>query len=182
MENEEKVKKPFYKKWWFWLIIGLAVLGIIGGIGGGFAGSNSSNNSNNNTNQVTTEYKMKDKVVVGDLEYTISSAYNTVKIGSYGNITQNNYVVITIAIKNNDDSEKTLTSSDITYCRGSNKYAISTQGMYLSSSMNPFFVSQKIGAGISKIISVVYEIPSNYQATDYVLVKDSYHSQKIYMK
>lgn len=27
--DEKKVKKPIYKKWWFWVIIGIVVLGII---------------------------------------------------------------------------------------------------------------------------------------------------------
>ena len=48
--------------------------------------------------------------------------------------------------------------------------------------MNPFYVIENIGAGISKTISIVYEIPSAYKATDYMLVKDSYKTERIYMK
>ena len=32
-----QTKKPFYKKWWFWLIIAIAVLALIGAIAGGTA-------------------------------------------------------------------------------------------------------------------------------------------------
>lgn len=40
-ENEEKTKKPIYKKWWFWLIIIVAVIAI--------AGSGNSNNGSKTT-------------------------------------------------------------------------------------------------------------------------------------
>lgn len=29
----QKVKKPFYKKWWFWVIVGILAIGLIGSLG-----------------------------------------------------------------------------------------------------------------------------------------------------
>lgn len=180
--KQEKQKVPFYKKWWFWLIIGVVVLGIIGSVVGGTSGGSSTNNSGNNSGQVASTYGMNQTVKVGDLEYTIKNAYDTVKVGTLGDVTQNNYVVITLNIKNNGSSEKTFTSSSFTYYRGNNKYEPSTQAIYLSGASNPFSVIETIGAGISKTITVVYEIPSAHQSTDYLQVKDSFRSEKIYMK
>ena len=181
--QEQKIKRPIFKKWWFWLIIGVVVLGIIGSIVGGTAGSSSNNSGGgNNTTQTASTYKMNQAVTVGDLQYTITNAYDTKQTGSLGDVTQNNYVVITLVVKNNGSSEVSLTSSYFTYYRGSSKYEPSTQAMYLSSSTNPFLVSEKVGAGISKTITVVYEIPSEYQATDYLQVKYSFKTEKIYMK
>lgn len=34
MENQ-KAKKPFYKKWWFWVIIAVILISVIAGAGGG---------------------------------------------------------------------------------------------------------------------------------------------------
>ena len=34
-EKTEKVKKPIYKKWWFWVLIVLLVFGLFGSLGGG---------------------------------------------------------------------------------------------------------------------------------------------------
>lgn len=31
MSTNQKVKKPFWKKWWFWVIIGLLVIAMVGG-------------------------------------------------------------------------------------------------------------------------------------------------------
>ena len=47
---------------------------------------------------------------------------------------------------------------------------------------NVFYVVQSVGAGITKTINVAYEIPSAHQSSDYVLVKDSYKTEKIYLK
>lgn len=33
--SSEKVKKPIYKKWWFWVIIVVLVFGVFGSLGGG---------------------------------------------------------------------------------------------------------------------------------------------------
>lgn len=33
MANEEKIKKPIYKKWWFWVLIILAMAVVLGGLG-----------------------------------------------------------------------------------------------------------------------------------------------------
>ena len=182
-KQDQTSKKPIYKKWWFWLIIGVVVLGIIGSIIGGTAGSstNSGTNSGGNSSQTKT-YGMNETVTVGDLQYKITNVYDTVKVGSLGETTSNNYVVITLVIKNNSSSEKSLTSSYFTYCRGNNKYEPSTQAMYLNSSTNPFLALEKVGAGISKTITVVYEIPSEHASTDYLQVKDSFKTEKIYMK
>lgn len=44
-ENSSKVKKPFYKKWWFWLIIAILVIGILGGNGSDNSTENVSSNA-----------------------------------------------------------------------------------------------------------------------------------------
>lgn len=41
----EKLKKPIYKKWWFWVIIGILLISILAG-----GGNNDSNSENPNTN------------------------------------------------------------------------------------------------------------------------------------
>ena len=33
VEPTEKIDRPFYKKWWFWLIVGLLVIIIVGSSG-----------------------------------------------------------------------------------------------------------------------------------------------------
>ena len=177
MENEVKTKKPVYKKWWFWLIIGLVAVGTVGAIAGGTSGSSGTGGGGSQTQ--TTEHKMNETVKIGDLECIVNSAYNIKKIGSVGTVTQNNYVVVNTTVKNTGSTEMTLTSSSFSYYIGNNKYEPSAEGIYLT---NGFCVVQDLGAGITKNISVVFEIPSEYQPSDYLQVKSSYHTEKIYMK
>ncbi|MBQ2307479.1 MAG: hypothetical protein II184_08195, partial [Clostridia bacterium] len=52
-----KANKPFYSKWWFWVIIGVVVLGIIGGISGKNKSSDSKEGTliNDTTNNVVDD-------------------------------------------------------------------------------------------------------------------------------
>lgn len=51
--------------------------------------------------------------------------------------------------------------------------------MYLD---NGFWINETIGSGITKTIAIVYEIPSEFESTDYIKVKDGFKTAKIYMK
>ena len=179
--KKEKKQRPFYQKWWFWLIIGVVVLGIIGSIVGGTAGGSSSNSGGGSSSSQTSTYGMNQKVKVKDLEFTITGAYDTKILGNstLGATTENNFVVVTITVKNNSSSEINLYESNFRYYRGSNAYEAHSGGIYLD---NGFYVVQSVGAGITKTINVAYEIPSAHQSSDYVLVKDSYKTEKIYLK
>ena len=35
MAQEKKQKKPIFKRWWFWLIVALMVIGAVGSVTGG---------------------------------------------------------------------------------------------------------------------------------------------------
>ena len=80
VNSSTSVKKPFYKKWWFWVIIVVLVLGIIGAIGGddeeGDAGSDSE--STPETVQ-ETESHIYDNAQVKD----VMNGFRTEKIGEY---------------------------------------------------------------------------------------------------
>ena len=129
----------------------------------------------------TGSYGINDKVVVRDLEYTVLEVGNTKSVGSsyVGQTTENNFVIVTLKIKNNSSSEKTLTGSNFYYYSNGNRYETSSAGIYLND--NGFYVLVEIGAGITKTIRVLYETPSEYKSSDYILVSDSYKSEKIYM-
>ena len=135
--------------------------------------------NNNETNQ-TSNYGLNQTVTVRDLEYTVISVYDTKQIGSdlIGKKTDYNFVVITVKVKNNSTSEKYISGSNFYYCRGDNKYESNSAGMYLENGV----ILGTIGPKITKTFQIVYEIPSEHLITDYVLVSDSYQSEKIYMK
>ena len=68
-----KAKKPIYKKWWFWVIIAVVAIGIIGSINGGNESSTNTDNgssvvqSGDETNNDTTDNKTdSNKITVAD--------------------------------------------------------------------------------------------------------------------
>lgn len=75
-----KAKKPIYKKWWFWVIIAVVAIGIIGSINGGNESSTNTDNgssvvqSGDETNNNTTDNKTDSaKIAVADFS-TMSKA------------------------------------------------------------------------------------------------------------
>jgi hypothetical protein len=68
-----KAKKPIYKKWWFWVIIAVVAIGIIGSVNGGNESSTNTDNgssvvqSGDETNNDTTDNKTdSNKITVID--------------------------------------------------------------------------------------------------------------------
>ena len=122
---KEKVKKPFYKKWWVWL---LAVI-IIGSIASGGEEETASTDTDTKAETASTEpakeeakadapkeepkkeekkvFAIGDVVKVGNFEYVIKSASETTKLES-GNqfvddvTTEGKLVVIEYSVKNLD--------------------------------------------------------------------------------
>lgn len=89
------MKKPFYKKWWFWVIIVIAVIGIVGG-----SGSNSSDSDTTSQSQISSQveeqisYEVVNlQTMLDDLEGNAMKAEKTY---------QNKYVEVTGKIANFD--------------------------------------------------------------------------------
>lgn len=142
MASEGKVKKPIYKKWWFWLIIIL----IIGGIGAGASDNSQPTSSTPTSNTLSTtetkpiEYK---KASVDELDSALeknAAAAKDTYNGQYLEITgrlgtidsdlkyisllsttnQFDIVGIQCYIKNNEQKEivKTLSKDDTIVIKG----------------------------------------------------------------
>lgn len=163
-QNEQnKQKVPCYKKAWFWVVIIVAVLFVIII---SFAGNGSEQNQQTN---LGSKYYIGDSVTSGDVQFVVNSVYDTKQLGSslVGDHTDYNFIVIEITVKNNTDSEITLTSSCMTLKLGNSTYEINSGSIYLD---NGFYILKDIGAGISKTFSIAYEVSTESTADDYTLV------------
>ncbi len=72
MSKKEKVKKPFYKKWWVWVIAIIVLFGIIGSIGDEEPTKKPLEKTQEKTQEKT---KDKSKEVVKDNAYTADNVY-----------------------------------------------------------------------------------------------------------
>lgn len=128
-------------------------------------------------------YHMNVDVSVKNVQFNVKNVYNSKDIGTYPTTTHTsyNYAVVSIDIKNNNSSSLSVLSQMVTYHIGENVYEPDSSGLYLDGG---FYLTESIGAGLSKNIKFVYEIPANYTTSDYILVKDSsmsLNSAKIYL-
>lgn len=190
MNNNEVKKKKIYQKVWFWIVILIVILII--------AVSNNTNTNSKNTDSNETSnssisensksevasssikqtFGINDKASIKDLDYTVLSVFDTKQLSIIGEETQNNYVVIKISVTNNGTTEKTLYPSSFNYFRGDNIYEYSSDAIYLE---NGFWTFESIGAGLTKTINIVFEIPTNHEKTDYIEFGDWLTKIDVYM-
>ena len=147
------------KKWWFWVIIIFALVGI-----GYFASGTGSNSPSKN-------YYIGNTVKSGNLEFTVTKVENKKSISSLAT-TEANYVLVTLKIKNIGNSETSLTSSCFSLSKGSSSYEPSSDGIYLD---NGFWALETIGSGLSKTLVVAFETPTENSNNSYytLVVKES---------
>ena len=104
----EKAKKPIYKKWWFWVIIAVVAIGIIGSINGGNESSTNTDNgssvvqSGDETNNDTTDNKTdSNKITVIDF-----SAMNKADIENWAATNK-------VTVKFSEDYSDTVASGSV---------------------------------------------------------------------
>lgn len=156
-------KTPFYKKWWFILIIVLIAFGAIKG-GSGTNSSKQSTSSNSST-QVTTseetvekkaseetknteeatkaEHKIGEIVKVGDVEYIVNSKSLSQNVGGeYGKTANGIYLIVNVTVKNTGKKSITVTDDFFKLLKGDTEYATdSAAGLYANEEAK-FFLSE----------------------------------------
>ena len=156
-------KTPFYKKWWFILIIVLIAFGAIKG-GSGTNSSKQSTSSNSST-QVTTseetvekkaseetknteeatkaEHKIGEIVKVGDVEYIVNSKSLSQNVGGeYGKTANGIYLIGNVTVKNTGKKSIKVTDDFFKLLKGDTEYATdSAAGLYANEEAK-FFLSE----------------------------------------
>ena len=156
-------KTPFYKKWWFILIIVLIAFGAIKG-GSGTNSSKQSTSSNSST-QVTTseetvekkaseetkntedatkaEHKIGEIVKVGDVEYIVNSKSLSQNVGGeYGKTANGIYLIVNVTVKNTGKKSITVTDDFSKLLKGDTEYATDgAAGLYANEEAK-FFLSE----------------------------------------
>ena len=127
-EVKGKIKKPFYKKWWFWLF---AVI-MVGGALTNEEGTEPSNSNAVAENAVEKEsavessktevveetkpeekaFAMGDTVNVGKVAYVVNSVETATNVGGdYGQDSKGTYLLVNITVTNNGDEALTVDNS-----------------------------------------------------------------------
>ena len=150
-------KKPFYKRVWFIVLVGLFVIGGLQSVlGGGSNSSTSSSQDTSTTTQTTTEasasssekseevtYSIGQEVPVGDVVYIVDSKeVNTHVGGEFGKTANGIFLVLNVTVKNNGKEAITVTDDFFTLLKGDVEYkSDSTAGIYANQDAN-FFLTE----------------------------------------
>lgn len=156
-------KTPFYKKWWFILIIVLIAFGAIkGGSGKNSSQQSTASNSSTqvktseetaatkaseetkNTEEVTkAEHKIGEIVKVGDVEYVVNSKSLSQNVGGeYGKTANGIYLIVNVTVKNTGKKSITVTDDFFKLLKGDTEYATDgAAGLYANEEAK-FFLSE----------------------------------------
>lgn len=112
-----KVKKPFYKRVWFWILAVILIVIIGSALNGGSDSNKASDNggekvaksstsaSSSKEEKSDTFYKIGDTVKVGDAEYTLNSVELTDERNQFEENQPAQVIKITYTVKNDGDSD-----------------------------------------------------------------------------
>lgn len=183
-----KLKKPFYKKVWFWVLI-VILIGAVGSMGGEDEAAEPTATNESSAESVESEtvsseaetesvaevtYSVGDVVTVGDVEYTLNSVEVADSLGNeYLSVTpQGKYLVVSLTIKNNGNEALLVDSSLFTLKDGEKTFeADSEASMYANqddSGTNIGFFLEEMNPDISmdgKIAFDVSEEQANSETT-----------------
>ena len=185
--GQVKAKKPFYKKWWVWLI---AIIVVIGFAGSGEEESTTTKEETTNQAGVTEnkeetpkeESKEEEKVAgigekatVSDVTFTVNGVEETNEIKS-GNqfidnaTTEGKFIIADVSIENRQKEALTINSSFfmIKTADGTTYEAVSSAEVTMAMGDTDFFL-QQINPGLSKSGKVVFEVPADLDVSSAVL-------------
>jgi Domain of unknown function (DUF4352) len=183
MAKKEKIKKPFYKKWWVWVLAVIIVSAIASG-GEEETAKPASTTAKTETNSETTEKPAKkeikkeekkqftvgQEVKVGKFSYIVKGVEETNKISNVlgDKTTDGKFAIVELSVKNGDKKARMADSSmfKIKTADGTEYEADAELDMYVNDGGIGFFL-EDINPNISKTGKVVFELPT--EAKEYNL-------------
>ncbi|MDP9738272.1 DUF4352 domain-containing protein [Peribacillus frigoritolerans] len=175
-EKKIKVKKPFYKKWWVWVIAIIIIVNIASG--GDEEESSTETKSDTKATETTAkpaeekkaepkkeapkQHQVGDIVKVGKLEYTVKGVEETKKISNVlgDKTTEGKFVIVEMAIKNLDKKERMADSNMFKIKADGAEYGADAElDMYVNEGGIGFFL-ETMNPNISKTGKVVFELPA----------------------
>lgn len=172
--SKQKIKKPFYKKWWVWVIAIIIIFAIFGN--DEEDGTNTATDSGSNTetadSKSTTPNKenkkankeenkiagVGDTVKVGDVEFTVNSTSTAKNVGGeWGANSQGTFLLVNVTVNNAGNEAITIDSSFFALKAGEKTYdADGSAGIYANDGTG--FFLEKINPDLSATGVVVFDV------------------------
>lgn len=153
----EKVKKPFYKRAWFIVLIVIIGLGTISTLGGD--GESSGGGSSDSKKEEAKSFHVGEVVTVGDVEYKVNSVTTDSEVGGdYFTQTANGtYLIVNISVTNKGNEQLFVDSSLFNLIYGEKEYAAdSTAGIYANDDAS--FFLENVNPDLTLTGNVVFDV------------------------
>lgn len=158
-----KVKKPFYKKWWVWLLAIIVVIAITSG------GDDTPTEKATDKAEPKTEEKSKAKeevvaagigevVKVGDVEFTVNETTTAKNVGGeYGSDAKGTFLIVDVTVTNLGTEAITTDSSFFKLKVGEKTYEADSSAS-ISADMKMNFFYEEINPDLSSTGKVVFDV------------------------
>ena len=187
---KEKVKKPFYKRIWVWVLAIIIIIALAsGGEDSETPSTDQSSNSNTEQNATTEEVaqeepateeaktaKIGEPTTVGNVTFTVNGVEETTEINSGNEFIENattsgKYIIVDVTVQNGKKESITINSSFFKIIADGTEYDPTTDGtvmMAMGDAMNDFFLKQ-INPNLEKSGKVVFEVGADVNVANTVL-------------
>lgn len=178
-----KNKKPIFKKWWFWVIVAILVVGIAGGSSGGsnepekVGEVEASASSPAPSEDVKTEFTVGDIVQLNDIVVTLTDVSENTGAQFFTPTDGNVFVVCEFEIENNSSADIAV-SSMLSFEAYVDDYATS---MSLSAmlSVDTAQLDGTIAAGKKMHGVIGYEVPEDWSNIEVRFTPDFWSGKEI---
>lgn len=174
MSEKVKVKKPIWKRWWFW-VLALFIIGALASGGGEESSQPATTEPAEDTSTETKpeedkkkeETKKEEKkqvgigepIKVGDVVFIVHGMSNAKNVGGeFGKNAQGEFLIVDVSVKNEGKKAITTDASFFKLKSGDVEYEADSEAAIYANSDNNFFL-QDVNPGIENKGKVVFDIP-----------------------
>lgn len=163
-DAKKLLKKPFYKKWWVWLIAIIVVIAIASG-GEDTPTDTAGGSADTTDKKVDAPAKEEAKVAgigetikVGDVEFTVNKISTAKNIGGeYGSNAQGTYLLANVTVTNLGNEAITTDTSFFQLKAGEKTYDADSVAS-ISADMELNFFLQQVNPDLSRTGTVVFDV------------------------
>lgn len=172
------MKKPFYKKWWFWLIVVIIVVGAIGSGGeskdSGKEISKTSPTSKQTSKTASAEkteeaetYKIGDDVKVGKINVIINKCDEKKEFKSNNRFmknvnTEGKFIAIDAKITNNDSEARTIDTNMFKIVDSKNReFEVYSKAELMMILGDKYLFLESVNPGMNRAGTFVFEVPAD---------------------
>ena len=164
-EKKIKVKKPFYKRVWFWLIAGIVVISIASG-GGEETTETASTEPKTETKQdkpkeeaKATTGKLNEPFKLGEVSFTVTGSTTAKNVGGeFGVNAQGTYLILDVIVKNESKEALTVDSSFFTLSSEGATYDADTSADIYANEAGKSFFLQEINPNLELKGKIVFDV------------------------